>query len=414
MSAKSNSNPSNSEPLATKSKSPLDPDSEDNSLSLYVHFPFCSRICGYCDFHKELFDCRKEASYFQALAVDTALAAEELFANRRNTGKIKLESVYIGGGTPSLISPQLFTGWVSQLRELFEFADDLEFTVEVNPESANAENLGLFQQSGVNRLSVGVQSFDTESLKALDRRHKVEDTLRVFYVARASGIENISADLIFGLPNQTLHHLHHDLSELLDLEPSHISYYQLTVKDNTQLAKDVQSGALTLPDNDTMAMFYRAGSEYFADHGFERYEVSSFAKDGARSRHNTRYWSNRPYLALGPGAHGFTGEHRYALVSDTAKYVSSLLDDKARPLVWDMLTERDRMLEDIMLALRTTDGLDISRFRKSHSRSPEELFDSSEYRKLLGCGHLAIEKGRLRLSEEALALADEIIARLTL
>ncbi len=412
MSDAYHTNPSNPESTSKKPRRKFD--GIDESLSLYVHFPFCSRICGYCDFHKELFDRRKETLYFQALAIDTALAAQEVTANRRRSGKVRLESIYIGGGTPSLASPILFSAWIAQLKELFEFPSDLEFTVEVNPESANSENLAAFLHNGVNRLSVGVQSFDAESLKALDRRHKVEDTLCVFYVARALGIENISADLIFGLPNQTLHQLHHDISELLDLEPSHISYYQLTVKDNTPLAEAVLTGALTLPDTDTMAVFYRAGSDCFADNGFERYEVSSFAKDRARSRHNTRYWSNQPYLALGPGAHGYNGKDRYALVSNTEKYVSSLLNDNRRPLIWDRLTAHDRMVEDIMLALRTSEGLEISRFRKSHSRSPEEIFNPGEYRKLLENGHLEIGQGWLRISEDGLALADEIIARLTL
>ncbi len=385
---------------------------EDHSLSLYLHFPFCSRLCGYCDFHKELFSRRREELYFQALAIDTALAAEELYKKAYTTKRIALESVYIGGGTPSLISPKLFERWLAQLRELFDFSDNIEFTVEVNPESANQENLALFSECGVNRLSVGVQSFDTHALKALDRRHKVADTLRVFYTARALGIENISADLIFGLPEQTLQGLHHDVTELLELEPSHISYYQLTVKENTPLAKQVSNGEVTLPDDDTMATFYRAGSEFFIEQGYERYEVSSFAKDGKQGRHNTRYWSNKPYLALGPGAHGFTGEHRYAIVSDSDIYVSALLEERRRPLVWDKLTKRDRMLEDIMLALRTAKGLDIRLFRKRHGQSPKKSCQTREYQKLLDDGHLESNHGYLRLSDDALALADEIIARL--
>ena len=385
---------------------------EDGSLSLYLHFPFCSRLCGYCDFHKELLNRRREELYFQALAVDTALAAEELYQNQDTNKRIALESVYIGGGTPSLISPELFERWLKQLRELFDFSNNLEFTVEVNPESANQENLALFQECGVNRLSVGVQSFDTHALKTLDRRHKVEDTLRVFYTARALGIENISADLIFGLPGQTLQKLHYDVTELLELEPSHISYYQLTVKENTPLARQVSSGEVTLPDDDTMATFYRAGSEFFVEQGYERYEVSSFAKDSKLSRHNTRYWSNKPYLALGPGAHGYDGAHRYGLVADTDKYVTALLEDKKRPLVWDKLTKRDRMLEDIMLALRTAKGLDMRLFRKRHGQSPRKSCQRREYQKLLDDGHLESNNGYLRLSDDALALADEIIARL--
>jgi len=382
-----------------------------DDLSLYLHFPFCSKLCGYCDFHKDVFNRRKEELYFQALATDTELAADEA---RALWGEElpPLVSVYMGGGTPSLVNPRLFSDWLTRTRALFRFGDDVEFTVEVNPESATAEQLSFFRSVGVNRLSIGVQSFDRNALALLNRRHVLEDTHRAFYLARAVGIENISADIIFALPGQTLAKLQHDLVELIALEPSHISFYQLTIKDNTPLARQVEDGIVTLADDDTQARFYEAGRAFLADRGYARYEVSSFAKGGQVSRHNRRYWTGYPYVALGPSAHGFDGRRRYEIVRDTQSYIDSLLTRRERPLVWDDFTPRRRMIEEILTGLRLTEGVDTTRFEKRWGASVATLFDHAEYHRLLESGHVLVDHRSLRLSENSLALADEITLRL--
>ncbi|HSH00269.1 MAG TPA: radical SAM family heme chaperone HemW [candidate division Zixibacteria bacterium] len=373
--------------------------------SIYLHFPFCSKLCGYCDFHKELFDRRRERLFFDALLRETELAAPEAQGS-------EIATVYVGGGTPSLMSLERFAEWIAALQRLYRFAERVEFTVELNPESAQRENLAAFRELGVNRLSIGVQSFDADALKLLDRRHNITDTLRVFYLARALGYEDFSADLIFGLPNQTLAGLQSDLEQLVEIEPTHISYYQLTVKENTPLERLVADGEIRLPDDDTLSVFYRAGVDFLADHGYERYEVSSFTKPGFQSQHNLRYWRGEPYLGLGPGAHGFTGSERYANVSDTTAYVESLMTDRKRPLIVDPRSERDQMVEEIMLGLRLSAGIERQRFFARHGKHVIDLVNKSEYKHLVESGLLIPGARSLRLSDDALALADEITARL--
>ncbi len=387
-------------------------------IAIYLHFPFCSKLCSYCDFHKDIFDRRREKLFFEALHIDTALAAAEWRSQIGHSGAETVAalppvvSVYVGGGTPSLANTQLFAEWVTQVRKLFRFANDVEFTMEVNPESANKDNLAEFKALGVNRLSVGVQSFDCASLEILNRRHKIEDTHRVFYVARALGFENYSADLIFGLPGQSLLKLQNDLVQLVELEATHVSYYQLTVKENTELFNLVADGRINMADDDTMAIFYDAGRNYLIDQGFERYEVSSFAKDGKKSRHNQRYWTGEPYIALGPSAHGFDGLCRYNVIADTNVYIDSLLKDGRRPLVWDDNTRENRMVEELIVGLRATAGVSVSRFESRWGAKLGEIVNAAEYGRFVECGYLIPEGGVWRLSEEALALADEITLRL--
>lgn len=395
---------------------------DPNGIALYVHFPFCSKICGYCDFHKEILDRRKEKVFFEALALETDLAAEEYISSlsldsgadkaESQPEKPALASLYIGGGTPSLADPDLFAAWIARLGRYFELTDETEFTVELNPESSHKDNLENFRQLGVNRISIGVQSFDRQALSDLDRLHKVHDTLRVFYLARALGFEDFSADVMFGYQRQTLNALISDLTQLIELEPTHVSFYQLTVKENTPLAAQVSSGAVCLPESDTMAVFYRAGVEFLSEHGYSRYEISSFAKDGHIGKHNSRYWTGLPYLALGPGAHGFNGIDRYQIAPDTAEYTRSLLERGSRPLIWDRLTPRKRMIEDIMLSLRMTRGIDKREFSNRHGSPVTDALDESEFARLVESGYVVPDGAFIRLSDEAFALADEIIARL--
>ncbi|MCH9031634.1 MAG: radical SAM family heme chaperone HemW [candidate division Zixibacteria bacterium] len=383
----------------------------EDSLSIYVHYPFCSKLCGYCDFHKSVLDRRREKIFLEALLIDTELAADELRSAYKNRIP-EITTLYIGGGTPSLIDLKLFEKWIEIVRRRFKLSDNLEFTIELNPESTTKENLEVFRQAGVNRLSIGVQSFDSESLKLLDRRHRIIDTHRAVYLARAMGFENYSVDLIFGLPGQTPAKLQDDLEELLELEPNHVSFYQLTVKEQTPLESKIKSGEIKLPDDDEMAIFYETGCQFLAEEGFERYEISSFARKGKRSRHNQRYWESKPCLALGPSAHGFDGQKRYSLIADTGEYIETLTNDHRRPLIWDENTLQNRMTEHIMLGLRTTAGIDRKVFNERFGRSDSELFDQDEFARLVEIGYLIPSGGKLCLSDKGLNMADEITHRL--
>ena len=375
-------------------------------LGLYLHYPFCSNHCHYCDFYKETYDADAEQRYFAALAIETSLAALHYRLRGRTLG-----SIYIGGGTPSLADLNLLSTWLDQVSYLFSFDSKMEFTLEVNPESANLEKLQAWKLLGVNRPVFGVQSFNPALLKRLGRVHNPVDTQRAIYQANVTGYDNFGTDLIFGLPGQTSRMMLADLAELLDLRPPHVSFYQLTVEPGTKLARQVGSGRLRLPDQDTCLAMYRGGSEKLADSGYRRYEVSSFAQPGFECRHNLGYWTGREYLGLGPAAHSFLGEERYANPASLTTYLA-MLAARHLPAVRDESGLPERMAEAIMLGLRTAQGLDRRRFSQRFGRPVDECLDPRQYELLIASEHLSDNNDFLRLTERGIVLADEITRRI--
>lgn len=375
-------------------------------FGLYVHFPFCRNKCSYCDFYKELYDARLEVRFFSALKIETELAAMTYSGTDR-----EISTIFIGGGTPTLANIELFAGWLAQLRQLFVIPDDIEFSLENNPDSITVDKLATFKELGVNRPTYGVQSFNSQLLQLLNRKHNPTDSARAVYLTNALGFKNFGADLIFGLPKQTTQMLSDDLDAMVDLDPPHISYYQLTVEPNTTLAERVNSGSLVMPDPDLSLAMYRGGCARFADAGYVRYEVSSFAKPGYECLHNQRYWDGSDYLGLGPSAHSFMHGQRFANVGDVHEYVKQLSMGK-RPLVADVSGSKERMVEAIMLGLRTTRGIDRHQFAMRFGSVVEDRIDLRQYEMFIKSGHVIDESGAIRLSDDGICVADEIIRRL--
>ncbi|MBN2225795.1 MAG: radical SAM family heme chaperone HemW [candidate division Zixibacteria bacterium] len=376
------------------------------SLSLYIHFPFCSNLCGYCDFYKQTYQPDWERRYFAALERELTLAIDEIEPSQRT-----LETIYIGGGTPSLMHLSHLENLLSALHRCFRFASDLEFSFEINPESINAEKLLELYRLGVNRPIFGLQSFNVRLLKRLNRRHTISDSLRAIYQARATGFVNFGIDLIFGLPRQTSRLLSDDLDQAVDLAPPHISYYQLTVEPNTVLADKIASGQLKLPDNDLMAAMYRGIHQTLSKHGYERYEVSSFARPGFACRHNLRYWEGGDFLGLGPAAHSFIGERRFANVADLGIYLQSL-DNRTRPLVADVVGMEARMTEAVMLGLRTARGISRGDFHRRFGMPVERAIDGDMLTLLRDNGLISADGNYVKLTDSGLPVADDIIRRL--
>ncbi|RME27610.1 MAG: coproporphyrinogen III oxidase family protein, partial [Candidatus Zixiibacteriota bacterium] len=225
-------------------------------FGLYLHFPFCRNRCSYCDFYKELYQAGLEKDFFDALAVETELVAEE-YAALDN----EIATIYVGGGTPSLVNLDFFATWLDQLRSLFYVGPEIEFSFENNPDSVTREKLLRLKELGVNRPVFGIQSFRPDLLKLLNRRHEPNDSHRCIYLANALGFDNYGVDIIFGLPKQNSEALSRDLDQIIDLAPPHISFYQLTVEPGTALADRVASGALKMPDPDFSFGLYRGGCE---------------------------------------------------------------------------------------------------------------------------------------------------------
>ncbi len=375
-------------------------------LSLYLHFPFCSNKCSYCDFYKELYERSLEKEFFHALRIET-----ELIGDDPAVQNAEIVSIFVGGGTPSLMDLDLFADWLSLLKRQFQVPEHIEFTIEANPESVTVERLQVLKELGVNRPVFGTQSFNTRLLELLGRRHNPYHSQRAVYLAHALDFRNFGVDLIFGLPGQTSRMLSDDLDQILDLEPPHISFYQLTVEDGTPLAGQVASGEVQMPSPELSLAMYRGGSERMIEAGYHRYEVSSFAKPGHACQHNLRYWEGGDFLGLGPSAHSFLDGRRFANTSNLGEYIRSLQSGML-PRFVDESGHEERMTEAIMLGLRTAQGISRSAFAQRFGVPLEERFDREQYNILVETGHLIPDRGTLRLSEEGIYLADEITRRL--
>ncbi len=375
-------------------------------LGLYLHYPFCRNRCSYCDFYKEVYDKNLERQFFHALATETDLVANEYADDKRN-----ITSIFIGGGTPSLAAKELLSDWLAIIKNCFRLSNNLEFSIETNPESVDLDLLEFYQQLGVNRPLFGIQSFDTRLLKVLDRRHLPRDSHRAIYQANALGFTNFGVDLIYGLPGQNSNMLAMDLDQMLDLEPPHISFYQLAIEEGTGLAEKVSAGTLRLPDQELAHAMYRGGVQQMEEAGYHRYEISSFARPGFECRHNLGYWEGDEYLGLGPSAHSFMDGQRFSNRAYLAVYLEELQAGRL-PRVIDESGLEERMTEAIMLGLRTSQGISRKRFSQRFGVPLKDRLDRKQYRILIESGHLVPDRGNLRLSDEGFYLADEITRRL--
>ena len=378
------------------------------SLALYLHFPFCFNKCSYCDFYKELYSKELEQKFFDALKTETELASDQL---KKSYHSIKLSSIFIGGGTPSVATLERLEDWLNLLREKFEVPKGIEFSFECNPESITQEKLERLQELGITRPTYGVQTFDKKLLKILDRKHNPHDTQQAVYMTNALRFKQFGLDLIFGIPKQTSKILKEDLDQLLNLNPPHISYYQLTLEEGTRLKNRVDAGEFQMEPQEMMASLFRIGCEKFKEAGYTHYEVSSFAKPGSECHHNIAYWQGDDYLGLGPAAHSFIDGERFFNPSSLVEYKMAL-DQKQLPRTIDLSGIEERMVETIMLGLRTMWGISKNKFRHKFETELEDQLDQPAFEKLLNSGHLLDDGSALKLSEEGLYLADEIIARL--
>ncbi|BCX82668.1 hypothetical protein MIT9_P2254 [Methylomarinovum caldicuralii] len=320
-------------------------------LSLYVHLPWCVRKCPYCDFNSHAVAGElPERAYVEALLADLDQDLETL-------GARPLIAIFFGGGTPSLFSPESFSRLLAGIRARLPWADDIEITLEANPGTVESAKFEAFRALGINRLSLGVQSFQDDKLRRLGRIHTAAEAVQAVETARRAGFERINLDLMFGLPGQTLADARHDLDTALALEPTHLSWYQLTLEPNTLFAKYPPP----LPDDDRLWAMQTAGLERLARAGFERYEISAYARPGQRCRHNLNYWRFGDYLGIGAGAHAkltFAAENRIVR-SHKIRHPRHYLEKSGTPARLggrQDIAPTERPLEFLMNALRLREG----------------------------------------------------------
>ncbi len=331
---------------------------------LYVHVPFCQRRCSYCDFSIAVRKRIPAREYVEAVLGE--LAAVRSADPEREPGDYggeSLETLYLGGGTPSLLPPEAISALLTSLRDAFHATpsrDDVEVTLEANPEDVTLDHATAWRHAGINRVSLGAQSFDDRVLKWMHRSHDASRIGDAVQTLRAAGFDNISLDLIFALPSELERDWARDLALAGDLLPAHLSLYGLTVEERTPLARWISRGATAAADDERYAAEYLLAHMRLADRGYHFYEVSNAARDGRRSRHNSAYWSGRAYLGLGPAAHSFDGRVRRWNRSAWESYRRAVSAGLPAVEVEEALTEEQRELESLYLALRTDVGIPVA------------------------------------------------------
>jgi oxygen-independent coproporphyrinogen-3 oxidase len=371
-------------------------------LGAYVHLPFCVSRCGYCSFNTAPYAAPAMARFLPALGREIALYGQAPWAPTR-----RLDTVFLGGGTPSLASPAEVAGVLDALRVAFRIEEGAEITVECNPESVTGDRLRGYREAGVTRLSLGVQSLDDALLRTLDRAHSAAEALRAFEAARQAGFDNVSVDLIYGLPGLDRPGWERTVRGVLDWEPEHLSAYALALDEGSLWRA---RGVTGLPDEDAVAAQYWTVAERAAAAGLGHYEISNYGRPGRAAAHNLRYWRRQEYLGLGPGAAGFLGDVRYVNVKPVDRYATLLERGQAPVDARERLTPRQELGERLILGLRLAEGIPAEWLAERVALEPGALpARLHEWR----AGGLLLEgDGRVRLSEAGFLVSDTLFADL--
>ncbi len=376
---------------------------------IYIHIPFCKSRCSYCDFATDVYRGNDAVERYVA-----ALCAEITDYGLRITNeksqipnpKPQIETLYFGGGTPSLLSAIQLEKIIEAVHKKFAVEPEIEFTLEMNPATVTAEKLRDFRSLGVNRASFGVQTFNDRALKLLARGHDAADARRTFELLRASGFDNISFDLIGGLPGQTFADWEKNLTEALRLNPEHLSLYLLEIHEGTPLAQQIRAHRQPAPDEDLAAEMYELMIEKTAAKGFAQYEISNFSRAGFESKHNTKYWLCEPVFAFGVSAHSFDGRARWSNERDTNAYVS-LVETSESAVVYN--EEIDLASEFVFLGLRLMRGVDLEIYEKKFGVNLVSKY-AEDLERLMSLDLVEIVENRLRLTGKGALFSNEVFA----
>ena len=371
-------------------------------LGLYLHLPFCPARCPYCDFNAKTYDHGEARRLLAGLAVHL----ERLAPNAQGR---RLSTVYLGGGTPAMLPAAALASLLSQIKDEVGLEPEAEVSMEANPGALSTIKLAHLRQAGFNRLSLGAQSFNSELLTTMGRRHTPYNTYRSVKAARSAGFTNLNLDLIYGLPGQSVDMAAADLVAALELEPDHLSLYELTLSPQTPFGRRYRPGEPPLPNDERLVEMEQNAKALLEDAGLMRYEVSNYAKPGFECRHNQATWQGGDYLALGPGAHGHLAGVRWAYVADPNEYCR-MVDQGEEPLAMrEELSGEQRALEIILLGLRTVRGVELNSLAELRGADPRRIYAGplAELRRR-GWGSMA--KGRIFPTESGLNMADAAAA----
>jgi oxygen-independent coproporphyrinogen-3 oxidase len=386
------------------------------SLGIYVQFPFCQTKCTYCNFHTGVVSSSRFAPYVSAVCREI-----QIYRDLYLTAGIELvpaigkaanvDTVYIGGGTPSLLDPAHLQTLLNTIRDSFA-CEPVEVTLEADPETVDPLKASAWVRAGINRVSFGVQSFSDSELAASGRMHRRADIYRAVPILREAGISNIGFDLIAGLPLQAPESWRDSVNRLVELGPEHISVYILEVDEKSRLGSELLKGgkrysAGAVPSEDQMAEFYELAQASFSAAGYHHYEISNWAKPGFESRHNLKYWRRDAYLGFGAGAHSFSGVQRWANAHDAASYVAAIQKDTLPVDQLERLTAEAALEEELFLGLRQLDGIDVSRIEKDYAVKLASRFDP-----LTSSGLVEWNGPVVRLAPSRLSVSNEVFVEL--
>ena len=374
---------------------------ENSPVEIYIHIPFCIRKCDYCDFLSGPSGSKEQADYVQALL-------REIQAVEEGEGR-SVSSIFIGGGTPSVLDERLLGDILKEIRNRFKMEEDAEITIEVNPGTANIGKLQAYREMGINRLSIGLQSPQDRELKILGRIHNYEQFLETYQEARTVGFDNINIDLMSAIPDQTYEGWVKNLRTAAELEPEHISAYSLIVEEGTPFA----ARKLNLPDEDTEYNMYEATAQILKEYGFEQYEISNYARKGRECRHNVGYWTRQDYLGFGLGASSLYGKERFANTADMKKYLENSRNPEKIREKEPSLTREDEMAEFMFLGLRMTKGISKADFQKCFGCTIESVY-GEVLEKYESMGLLLEQDDRIFLSREGIHVSNSIMAEFLL
>jgi oxygen-independent coproporphyrinogen-3 oxidase len=368
------------------------------SLGLYIHVPFCAAICNYCNFNRGLFDADLKSRYVRALLQEIC----------RDADGAPADTIFFGGGTPSLLEPGEIGAIIEACRDSFALADGAEITLEANPETVTPERLLAYRAGGINRLSFGVQSFRDDELHRLSRLHSASRAAEVVAIARAAGFDNVSLDLMMWLPGQTVADWMQSIDALIAVAPEHASLYLLEIYPNAPLRDEMARSKWSVAPDDDAAEMYLAAMTRLESAGYRQYEISNVARPGYESRHNLKYWQDGEWLGFGCGAHSTRGGVRWKNLSSTEEYVANVTAGARLSTDERRLSREEQLEEALFTGLRLVDGLDLSRICERYGVNAWSRY-GDELRPFVEEGLLVYDGARLRLTRRGMLLAHEIM-----
>lgn len=369
-------------------------------LGIYFHIPFCKQKCNYCDFYSIKCDDESENKYIEAVISEIKSYKGKLHGN------YIADTIFFGGGTPSIIKPENIGRIVDSLRSVVEIDKCSEISMEANPNTLTSEKLNEYKNIGINRLSIGIQSLNNEILKKIGRIHNNKEALEAIDRARNTGFENINADVMFNIPDQTVYDIEDTITEIIEKDVKHISFYSLKLEKGTPMYSMEQKNKITMPDEEIERNMYYTGRDIMERNSLFQYEISNFAVKGYECRHNLKYWNQEEYIGFGPSAHSFMDNTRYSNPSDLKLYCDN--NSSCKRIIHEQLNKNDLVFEYIMLRLRLTEGLNINEFNYKFSQDFKEMY-KSKIIYLMKNDLLEVKNDFIRLTKKGMDISNYVI-----